>query len=105
MKQHKWPSIKSESDLEGAAVDFAELYMILCYKFVSPGNAGVMDHIFIFPGSGETVYVEFKKPGADEELKPMQEYQAKRISENGAAVYECDSTEGFERIVERHLER
>ena len=105
MNQHNWPALKSESDLEGAAIDLAELYGIVCYKFVSPGNIGVPDHIFIFPGSGETVYVEFKKPGANEKLKPMQEYQAKEIRGNGSAAYECDSAEGFERIVERHLER
>lgn len=102
MNQHKIPVFKNEAALERFCASYARFLRIICYKFVSPGNNGVPDHIFIFPG-GETIYVEFKHPNGLATLEPHQADRAEEIRGNGAAVYECDNFEDFETIARRHL--
>lgn len=93
---------KTEAELEKACVEYAEGQGVLCYKFVSPGKTGVPDHIFIFPGSGETVYVEFKHPNGLESLDPLQIVRRDDISGQGAAVYACDDFDAFKWIMSEH---
>lgn len=101
MNQDKIPNFKNEAELEKFCVKHARFFKIRCYKFTCPGETGVADHIFIFPG-GETVYVEFKHPNGKEKLEPDQEDFAEDVREQGAAVYECHTFEKFREIVSRH---
>ncbi len=104
MNQDNEPAPRTEAELEKLSVEFAELYGIICYKFVSPGVRGVPDHIFIFPG-GETIYVEFKHPDGSGRLSKLQLERKKEIEGNGAVWYECDSYSDFQEIVFRHLRK
>ena len=48
-----------ESDIEARLVRLVRERGGLCWKFVSPGNAGVPDRIVVTPG-GRTIFVELK---------------------------------------------
>jgi hypothetical protein len=61
----------------------------VCYKFVSPGNSGVVDRIVQMPGA-QILFVELKSIGKN--LEPLQEYQAKRMRDLGFQV-RCILTE------------
>ena len=54
----------------------------LCYKFVSPANAGVPDRIVI--GNGRVVFVELKS--AVGKLSALQKAQIRHRRDNGADV-------------------
>ena len=73
-----------EKEIERYFVKKAKQRKCLCYKFVSPGNAGVPDRIIITPW-GETVYVELKTPTTD--LRPLQRSVHERIRHQNAMVF------------------
>lgn len=50
------------------------------YKFVSPGNRGVPDRIYLLPG-GDVWFVELKAEGG--QRTALQEQQARRIQKTG----------------------
>jgi len=52
----------------------------LSFKFVSPGNDGVPDRIFILPG-GRVIFAELKTESG--RLSPVQEHQISRIRKTG----------------------
>lgn len=54
-----------------------------CYKFVSPGNAGVPDRIVVLPG-GKIVFVELKTETG--RLSPLQHIQITRLRDLNADV-------------------
>lgn len=76
-----------ESKIEAYLRDQVEKIGGLCYKFVSPGNAGVMDRIVMY--NAETWFVETKKPGG--KLGPLQQWQAKRFRSVGQKVLMLDT--------------
>ena len=52
-----------ESVIERKVCEFAEKQLdCLVRKFVSPGNRGVPDRMFVFP-HGTVAFIEFKAPG------------------------------------------
>lgn len=55
----------------------------LCFKFTSPGNAGVPDRIVIH--EGRVMFVELKRPG--ETPRELQRFIARKIRANGSFVY------------------
>lgn len=55
----------------------------LCYKFISPDNAGVPDRIVITP-DGRTIYVELKTLIG--RLAKIQKWQLAEIRKRGAEV-------------------
>lgn len=59
----------------------------VCWKFTSPGTAGVPDRIVLMPG-GRIAFVEVKAPG--EKPRP------RRL---GFLVYVLDACEGIEKII------
>ena len=63
-----------EKDIEQYLVQEVEKIGGLCWKFTSPGNAGVPDRIVIY--GGQVVFVEVKAPG-----KKPRKLQLKRIQE------------------------
>lgn len=69
----------------------------LCYKFTSPGNIGVPDRIVVL--NGKTVFVELKKPEGGRFSK-MQEYQIRRIHENGGIVVRIKNYEEVDKFIE-----
>lgn len=52
----------------------------MSFKFVSPGNAGVPDRIFVLPG-GEVWFVELKTENGS--LTRVQQYQGERLRRAG----------------------
>lgn len=55
----------------------------ICYKFVSPGNSGVVDRIVQLPGA-RIWFVELKSIGKIPD--PLQVYQMERMSNLGFNV-------------------
>lgn len=56
----------------------------LCYKWVSPGNAGVPDRIILLPNR-PVVFVELKTDKG--KLSRLQEVQIKKLRNLNASVY------------------
>jgi hypothetical protein len=61
-----------------------------CYKFVSPGNAGMPDRLVTFKPS-ILFFVELKAPG--EELRPLQKLRKKELEDDGFLVFSLTSLE------------
>lgn len=76
-----------ERDIERRVTRYAESRGVLAYKWVSPQNAGVCDHIYLYQGS--VWFVEFKQLG--EKPTPLQALQHQRLVRQGASVYLVDS--------------
>lgn len=72
-----------EKEVESYFRKKAREHRCLCFKFASPGNAGVPDRIIITP-YGETMYVELKSPTG--KLRPLQKSVQARIRKQGARV-------------------
>lgn len=82
-----------ENKIESACGDWATLDGWSVFKFVSPGNRGVPDRLFL--KNGVTVFVEFKTPGSH--LSPLQTSQIRRIRKQGFRVLVIDGLEDFKR--------
>ena len=63
----------------------------VCWKFTSPGTAGVPDRIVLMPG-GRIAFVEVKAPG--EKPRPLQ-----LLRRLGFQVYVLDACEDIEKII------
>ncbi len=72
-----------ESTIEARLVREVKKRGGLCYKFVSPDNAGVPDRIVITP-DGRTIYVELKTLIG--RLAKIQKWQLAEIRKRGAEV-------------------
>lgn len=83
-----------ESAIEKTVNECAKRNGWLARKFVSPGNAGVPDHLYV--RDGVTIYVEFKAPG--EALSPQQVLQIKRFKKYGARVFVINN-----KVMGKHL--
>jgi len=77
-----------EKQIEKAVCDHAKSKGVLCYKFVSPGHAGVPDRMFITP-SGEVFFIEFKRLGCVP--TPLQWREINRLNSQGVDVYVVDN--------------
>lgn len=77
----------SESYIESQSTKFAKANGWLSYKWVSPGNAGVPDRIFI--KAGRVVFVEFKAAG--QKPRPLQVLHGNRLMSQGCEVHYIDS--------------
>ena len=71
-----------------------------CYKWVSPGNAGVPDRICIFP-SGRVVFVEVKRKNG--RLSAVQRVQIERLRRCRQEVATIWSVQGVDRMVEEMM--
>lgn len=83
------PKVALESKVEKAVREYALKRGWWCGKFVSPGQAGVPDRIFI--RRRMVVFIELKRPGekpTEKQLSKHREMQA-----HGALIYWCDSLE------------
>jgi Holliday junction resolvase len=68
-----------ESDIERYLVQRVNAMGGLCWKFTSPGTAGVPDRIVVM--NGHTVFVEVKAPG--EIPRPLQVKRFRQIDDKG----------------------
>jgi hypothetical protein len=73
----------TESKVEALLVKLVKQRGGLCYKFVSPGNAGVPDRIVIMPGGGVT-FVELKTEIG--RLQNIQRWQLDEMRKREARV-------------------
>ena len=62
----------------------------LCWKFISPGNAGVPDRIVLMP-DGKMAFVELKAPG--KKPRPLQLKRKRMLERLGFPVYVVDNIE------------
>lgn len=90
-----------ESQIERSVCLYAKSVGMLCYKFTSPGRAGVPDRIFLTPHGG-VFFVEFKRPGG--KLRPLQENEHRVIRKHGHDVYVIDSLLDGKQLVDSKLD-
>lgn len=69
----------------------------LCYKWVSPSNAGVPDRIVMLPG-GITAFVEVKSPVGV--LSMQQKAKINKMKELGQNVYILNSMNKIDDLIE-----
>lgn len=67
----------------------------LCWKFVSPQNAGVPDRICI--KNGRTVFVEVKRPG--EKPRPLQLVMHRRLVQQNMTVCVISAPEDIQQVI------
>ena len=68
----------------------------ICWKFTSPGTAGVPDRIILMP-EGRIAFVEVKAPG--EKPRPLQLSRHRLLRRLGFKVYVLDALEDIEKII------
>lgn len=68
----------------------------VCWKFTSPGTAGVPDRIVLMP-KGNIAFVEVKAPG--EKPRPLQLSRHRLLRRLGFQVYVLDALEDIEKII------
>ena len=69
----------------------------ICWKFVSPGTAGVPDRIVLMR-SGRIGFVEVKAPG--EKPRPLQKLRIKTLQDLGFKIFVIDSPEQIGEIID-----
>ena len=68
----------------------------VCWKFTSPGTAGVPDRIVLMP-KGHIAFVEVKAPG--EKPRPLQLSRHKLLRRLGFQVYVLDALEDINKTI------
>jgi hypothetical protein len=68
----------------------------VCWKFTSPGTAGVPDRILLMP-EGQIAFVEVKAPG--ETPRSLQLSRHKLLRRLGFRVYVLDNTHDIQKII------
>lgn len=90
---------KPEAYVENYLRDKGKEYGFLCWKFVSPANAGVPDRVII--GHGVIMFVEVKAPG--QKARQLQLAVHKQMREHGADVRVIDTREGVDALYKELL--
>lgn len=85
-----------EKQLEQQLKTAVEQHGGLCWKFTSPGTAGVPDRIIILPG-GHIGFVELKRPGA--KPRPLQQHRHQQLQQLGAASHTLDNPNNIQDII------
>ena len=84
-----------EKTIEAKLVKRVESVGGKCWKFTSPGTAGVPDRIVLLPG-GRIVFVELKDTG--KKLSPVQQARHQQLSGLGFDVRVIDRKEQLEAL-------
>lgn len=87
-----------ESEIERQLVAGIKKLGGRCYKWVSPGNAGVPDRIAVLPG-GRVVFIELKTETG--RLSKLQEVQIRRLRELGCEVMVLRGEEAVKEFLRR----
>lgn len=85
-----------ERSVEASVCAVAQKLGWLCFKFTSPGNAGVPDRLFL--RAGRAVFVEFKAPG--KKPRPEQRLQMEKLQAAGFLCYVIDSADKGRQLFE-----
>jgi hypothetical protein len=85
-----------ERDVERKLVKAVKHNGGVCWKFTSPGTAGVPDRIILMPGC-RIAFVEVKKPG--EKPRPLQLSRHRLIRQLGFKVFVLDNTADIPKIM------
>jgi len=91
-----------ESKLQKKCAAYAKKYKVLVRKVHCEGRKGWPDLLLIFPVTGNTVYVEMKRPDGTGKLAELQKIERKKIIAQGASAYVCESFDYFVQIVQAH---
>lgn len=91
-----------ERVVEQALIQAVEQRGGLCWKFVSPGTAGVPDRIIILP-NGKVGFVELKAPG--KKPRPLQQWRLEQIQSCDIPAYVIDHPSQIERALHEIQER
>ncbi len=86
-----------ENEIETKLVKAVKARGGVCWKFVSPGTAGVPDRIVLMQ-SGRIAFVEVKAPG--EKPRPLQRVRIKLLRRLGFKVYVLDGAEQIGGIID-----
>jgi len=92
-----------ESKLQAKCVKLASGNRVLVRKVRAENRKGFPDLLLIFPITGQTVYVEMKRSNGTGQLAKLQERELKRIRQQNASAYQCDSYKWFTHIIKTHL--
>ena len=85
-----------EKDIEAWMTDQVKKLGGMSLKFVSPGNPGVPDRIYIFP-EGKVYFVELKKELG--RLSGIQKWQRERFLKMGCRFYVVKGMESAKNFV------
>ena len=85
-----------ERTVEQALTRAVQAHGGLCWKFTSPGLAGVPDRIIILPG-GHVGFVEVKAPG--QKPRPVQHHRLNQLHALGATALVVDHPDQIERAL------
>ena len=87
-----------ESTIEKKVCKYAESEGWLTYKFVSPGNKGVPDRIFL--KDEICFFIEFKAPG--KKLTKLQEFVQQTIRDQDFSSWEVDDVDKGKLIIDNY---
>ena len=85
-----------EREIERKLVNAVKERGGICWKFTSPGTAGVPDRIVLMP-KGRIAFVETKAPG--EKLRKLQEKRKRQLESLGFKVFCLDSIEDIPKVI------
>ena len=86
-----------ERDIEGKLRDAVKAMEGVCWKFISPGTAGVPDRIILMP-KGRMAFVETKAPG--EKPRALLLSRHRLLKRLGFKVYVLDNKADIKKIIE-----
>ena len=90
-----------EREIEGKLRDAVKAMGGVCWKFTSPGTAGVPDRIILMP-NGRIAFVETKAPG--EKSRPLQLSRHRLLKRLGFKVYVLDNKADIRKIIEEMMQ-
>lgn len=90
----------SEKEIENYLVKRVKKLGGLCFKFISPGNAGVPDRIVI--KDGKLIFIELKATG--KKVRALQQLQIDKLLKHEQIVYVTDSKDKIDIILKQEFE-
>ncbi len=91
-----------EKEIESKLTKTVKKHGGVCWKFTSPGTAGVPDRIILMPGC-KIAFVEVKAPG--ETPRPLQVSRMKLLNRLGFKVYVLDNPDEIQKIMKEVMEK
>lgn len=85
-----------ESVVEKYLIKKVKIIGGLCYKWVSPGNAGVCDRLVMY--RGKIIPVETKRPRT--KTRALQDWQQNQMRERGITVFTLDTKDAVDWFID-----
>lgn len=89
-----------EKEIEAAVCKYAKEKGFEVYKFSSPNRVGVPDRMFVAPFQ-RVFWIEFKRAGGTP--TPVQEREARKLTDCGFAVYLIDNVEDGKEVIDNEV--